>query len=295
MLAISDKDWNVLLSAIRTHRCTPFLGAGACYKVLPLGADIARSWATKHGYPFDDPFNLIKVAQFLAVEFYPMFPKDEIVQLFEELNASPDFSNPNEPHRVLADLPLPVYLTTNYDDFMMRALARGRLRDPKREVCRWNSLVRREPSLFDSGYEPTPANPLVFHLHGHTQLRSSIVLTEDDYFDFLVNVSRDAQLIPPRIQTALTENSVLFIGYGLADWNFRVLLQGLSRFMEKGLGRTHYAVMLPPSISNSEEQQQKAQAYLSSYYENIDVRVFWGTASEFCTELRERFTAAASR
>lgn len=294
MLAISEKDWNLLIRAINTQRCTPFIGAGACHKVLPLGADIARQWATEYGYPFDDSSNLIKVAQFLAVESFPMFPKDEIVRLFQDLNASPDFSNPSEPHRVLADLPLPIYLTTNYDDFMMRALMRGRLRDPKREICRWNVLMRKEPSIFDNGYEPTPANPLVFHLHGHTGLASSMVLTEDDYFDFLVNVSRDAVLIPPRIQKALTETSVLFIGYGLADWNFRVLLQGLSRFMEKGLGRTHMAVMLPPNISNSEEQQKKAQSYLSSYYENIDVRVFWGTANDFCAELRERWSKSVA-
>jgi hypothetical protein len=292
-LDLREKDWDLLIRAIKAQRCTPFLGAGACHGVLPLGGDIARQWAAAHDYPFEDSSNLIKVAQFMAVEFYPMFPKDEVVRLFEELNASPDFSEENEPHRVLADLPLPVYLTTNYDDFMTRALRRNRFREPKREICRWNAVVRKERSLFDDGYQPNPANPLVFHLHGHAEKSSSIVLTEDDYFDFLVNVSRDETLIPPAVQRALTETSVLFIGYGLADWNFRVLLQGLSRYMERGLGRTHIAVMVPPNISNSEAQQKKAQAYLSNYYENIDVRVFWGTARDFCTELAQRWTTAS--
>jgi len=291
MVSLTDKDWNILIKAIRNQRCTPFLGAGACFGTLPLGGDIARKWAAEHEYPFDDSFNLIKVAQFLAVESYPMFPKDEIVQMFKDMDASPDFSRENEPHRVLADLPLPVYLTTNYDDFMTRALSRQH-RDPKREICRWNTLARNIPSRFDDGYEPTPANPVVFHLHGHTELPSSIVLTEDDYFDFLVNVSREPLLIPPRIQKALTETSVLFIGYGLADWNFRVLLQGLSRFMEKGLGRTHIAVMMPPNVPNSETQQKKAQEYLSQYYQNIDVQVFWGTATDFCAELGARWKSS---
>ncbi len=291
MVSLTDKDWNLLVKAIKNQRCTPFLGAGACFGVLPLGGDIARRWAAEYEYPFDDSFNLIKVAQFLAVESYPMFPKDEIVQMFKDLNASPDFSNEHEPHRVLAGLPLPVYLTTNYDDFMSRALTRQH-RDPKREICRWNTLTRNIPSRFDDGYEPTPANPVVFHLHGHTELPSSIVLTEDDYFDFLVNVSREPLLIPQRIQKALTETSVLFIGYGLADWNFRVLLQGLSRFMEKGLGRTHIAVMMPPNVPNSETQQKKAQEYLSQYYQNIDVQVFWGTANDFCAELGARWRSS---
>jgi hypothetical protein len=291
MVSLPDKDWNLLIRSIKLGRCTPFIGAGACYGVLPLGADIARQWATSNDYPFEDSNNLIKVAQFLAVENYAMFPKDEIVQMFSDLNAAPDFKEKGEPHRLLADLPLPVYLTTNYDDFMTRALE-SRNRDAKREICRWNSLTKSEPSRFDDGYQPTVANPVVFHLHGHTGLPASIVLTEDDYFDFLVNVSRDQMVIPERIQQALRETSVLFIGYGLADWNFRVLLQGLSRFMEKGVRRTHTAVMLPPSIADSEAQRQKAQTYLSDYYENIDVKICWATARDFCTELRARWEAA---
>jgi len=192
---------------------------------------------------------------------------------------------------MLADLPLPVYLTTNYDDFMTRALTE-RHRDPKREICRWNSLIRTAPSKFDGDFQPTVANPVVFHLHGHTGLPESIVLTEDDYFDFLVNVSADPMVVPPRIQQSLTETSVLFIGYGLADWNFRVLLRSVSRFIEKGLSRTHVAVMIPPTIGNSEVQQQKAQNYLSTYYEDIDVKICWATATDFCAELRKRWEAA---
>lgn len=291
MISLPDKDWNLLIRSIKLGRCTPFIGAGACYGVLPLGADISRKWAADNDYPFEDSNNLIKVAQFLAVENYPMFPKDEIVQMFSGFKTLPDFANKSEPHRLLADLPLPVYLTTNYDDFMTRALTE-RHRDPKREICRWNSLTRTGPSKFDGDYQPTVANPVVFHLHGHTDLPESIVLTEDDYFDFLVNVSADPMVVPPRIQQSLTETSVLFIGYGLADWNFRVLLRSLSRFIEKGLGRTHVAVMIPPTIGNSEVQQQKAQNYLSTYYEDIDVKICWATATDFCAELRTRWEAA---
>jgi hypothetical protein len=298
-MTLSEKDWDQLIKAIKYQRCTPFLGAGACYGVLPLGGDIARKWAAEHNYPFEDSSNLIKVAQFMAVESYPMFPKDEIVEMFQESKALPDFSDKSEPHRVLADLPLPIYLTTNYDDFMARALKRQH-RDPTREICRWNMLTRNEPSRFDDDYQPTPANPVVFHLHGNIETPTSIVLTEDDYFDFLVNVSRDgsgpkdAMVVPARIQKALVETTILFIGYGLADWNFRVLLQGLSRFIEKGLGRTNFAIMMPPNVPDSETQQKKAQEYLSKYYQNIDVQIFWGTARSFCAELGERWAAATA-
>jgi hypothetical protein len=283
----TSKDWEILIRAISDGRCTPFLGAGVNAGVFPLGKDIAIKWAAKYGYPLKDSDNLIRVAQFLAVEYYPMYPKDEVIRLYQEVCEAPRFSNNSAPLNVLAELPLSVYLTTNYDEFMSAALKR-KYRDPKRELCRWNTLTRAEPSRFDKDYDPSPANPVVFHLHGHVDTPSSIVVTEDDYFDFLVNISRDESLLPKRIQKSLVEASVLFIGYGLADWNFRVLLQGLYRFMEKGLGRHHFAVMIPPG-GNSKTQKEKIQKYLTAYYQNIDVRVFWGTATEFCDELSRQW------
>ena len=48
-----------------------------------------------------------------------------------------------------------------------------------RVSCRWNSLLRKEPSVFDPpvAFRPTPANPIVFHMHGHQTRAESLVLT----------------------------------------------------------------------------------------------------------------------
>lgn len=287
---MDDASWERLIRAIKEGRCTPFIGAGMCYGMLPLGGEIARKWGAEHNYPMSDSYDLIKVSQYLAVTQFPMFPKDEIIGMLSKPTAPPKFSDTNQPHRVLADLPLATYITTNYDDFMAQAL-KSRYRDPKEEICRWNSQIRKQPSLFDEGYKPTPANPVVFHLHGHLREPYSLVLTEDDYFDFLVNTSQDAQIIPPPIQRSFTQTSLLFIGYRLADWNFRVLLQSLMRFMEEGLKRHHIAVMLaPPDIPDG--QQQRALDYWNEYYRRLDIQVCWATASDFMTELRARWDAA---
>ena len=146
--------------------------------------------------------------------------------------------------------------------------------------------MRDYRSSFDEGYVPSAASPVVFHLHGYIPNAESLVLTEDDYMDFLVNISRNDQLLPMPIQKALTGSSLLFVGYRIADWNFRVLLRSLAGFLESSLKRTHFAVITPPTAS--ETMKQKAQDYLSAYYDNIDVRVYWGTAREFTRDLRSR-------
>jgi hypothetical protein len=279
---LEERDWDLLLRRIKAGKCTPFLGAGACFGALPLGSEIAQEWAQEYHYPLEDSSDLARVAQFLAVQYDPMFPKEEILKQFENV-APPDFTVPDELHGVLAELPLPVYMTTNYDDFMMQALE-SRDKDPKRELCRWNQLVKGQPSIFESepGFNPTPANPVVFHLHGNDKVPESLVLTEDDYLDFLVNISRDQTLLPPRIQEALAGASLLFLGYGMADWSFRVLFRGLITSIEPSLRRISVIVQLPPAL-------EEAQDYLGNYFNRMDVRVYWGTLREYAAELRQRW------
>jgi hypothetical protein len=119
----------------------------------------------------------------------------------------------------------------------------------------------------------------------------SLVLTEDDYMDFLVNMASDDQLIPPQIASALTGTTKLFLGYRIADWNFRVLLRSFERLMERTVSSPSIAVMKPPDPSQL--TREEAQAYLTKYYENIDVRVYWGEVSEFMADLKKHLDAPA--
>ena len=93
----------------------------------------------------------------------------------------------------------------------------------------------------DPKFTPSPANPLVFHLHGHNQVPESLVLTEDDYLTFLVNMSSQQVVFPPPVQCALAVDTLLFMGYSLSDWTFRVLIQTL-----RAVDRLSIAVLLPP-------------------------------------------------
>ena len=279
---LEETDWSVLMQNIRNGKCTPFVGAGACYRVLPLGEDIAKEWAKKYNYPLADCNDLVKVAQYLAVQFEPMFPKDRILERIKDI-PPPDFNTPDEPHGVLADLPLSVYITTNYDGFMVKALE-SRMRDAKRDFCRWNKHITvKKRSVFADGFRPEPKKPVVFHLHGNDEVPESLVLTEDDYLSFLVNFSREPKLLPPRIQEALTA-SLLFIGYRLADWDFRVLFQGIVSSMDPNLRRLSVTVQLPPG-------QQDVKSYQEKYFGEITkgMKIYWGTAREFAAELRHRW------
>lgn len=282
-----NADWKLLLARIRDGMCTPFLGAGASAHRLPLGASIATRWAADHGYPLDDVHDLARVSQFLAVDQDDaMYPKELLTSEFKAF-ADTEVPSGIDPHDVLASLPLPLYLTTNYDDSMFEALtAVGKA--PRREVCRWNrspSLRAEESPLADPGYVPSPATPLVYHVHGRLGVPESLVLTEDDYLDFLVAVTRDPAVFPHIVHRALSGTSLLFVGYRVADWDFRVIHRGLVATTEASLRRLSVTVQLSADTA--------AQDYLDRYFGALKLRVYWGTAGSFVEELRERWDASA--
>ena len=288
--SLSDSDWKLLLHRIKEGRCTPFLGAGASFPALPLGGGLAEQWSAEYSYPLGDRSDLPRVAQYLAVTYDSMFPKEELANSFKKC-APPDFSARDEPHSVLSKLPLPIYMTTNYDDFMIRALkAQGR--EGVRETCRWKSDIKHLPSEFEKGYVPSAQRPVVFHLHGHLDELKSMVLTEDDYLDFLVQITTDQKILPPRIREAFADSTLLFLGYGLTDWNFRVLFRTLVEYLQKSSRRRHMSVQLPPFTEDmTAEQKQSVQGYFDEYFKELRIGVFWGTCRDFVCELSRRWEA----
>ena len=220
-----------------------------------------------------------------------MFPKEELAAAFRDY-VLPDFNAPDEPHGVLARLPLPIYITTNYDDLMVRAL-QARKRKPVREVCRWKKDLEGVPSKFDGEYVPSEEQPVVYHLHGHVDNPLSMVLTEDNYLDFLVRITvTPTQILPPRIEEGFSDSTLLFLGYALVDWDFRVLFRALVEYLEKSSSRSHVSVqLLPVPQDMTEEQKHRVQNYFDNYYEHLNIQVFWGTCNEFIAELGRRWEA----
>jgi hypothetical protein len=292
---LTDRDWDALLRAIDHKLCTPFLGAGSCAGVLPLGREIAQALAEEYGYPFPDTTNLMRVAQYVAVEGGggPDEPRLRIKEALQHATP-PDFSDPDEPHRVLSDLGLPLYITTNYDDFMLQALLRGRSPRPAQwDVCRW--YLARRGKRIKAHVEPTPEQPLVFHLHGCLKTVESMVVSEDDYLDFLMFISEDRKLIPPRIEEAFASTSLLFMGYSLDDMSFKVLFRKLAIYMQVGQAARHVSVQLGPSDSevdgNQVDRLRQQRKYLEEQFNLKGVKVYWGTCAQFAAELRWRWEA----
>lgn len=297
---LDDSDWNTIVSRIRSGRCTPFVGAGMSAHRLPAGVALARALADSYRYPFSDRDNLARVAQFAAVEKNDaQAVKEAVAERFMDAMraaAAAPFTAPDDPHRILADLPFERYLTTNYDRFIEEALlAAGASYEA--DVCPWNQLTRNALDRWRRAHgapaqaAPASRQPLVYHLHGELNLPESMVLTDDDYLDFLAEIVLDPSCIRAEVSSAFAESSVLFLGYSLTDVTFRVIFRIALQQLKLNQQRAHFAVQLPPR-GNTEDEGAAIKQYLEKYLgRDMKVRFFWGTAQEFMTVLRDRWDA----
>jgi hypothetical protein len=288
----NETDWEMLLLAIEEKKCTPFLGAGACHPTLPLGAAVSKLWARKYGYPFDDDRNLARVAQYVSSVAVGAGAKLLISTSIKKI-ANDRLTDVSSPHRVLASLRLPLYITTNYDSFMSQALSVELGSKPdavKVALCNWH-LARKKRIKAD--LQPTSEAPVVFHLHGHFSDPNSIVITEDDYLEFMSLIVARKNLIPTAVEEAFGNSAFLFIGYALEDINFKVIFQKLAQYFPAN-SYTHAAVQLNPRRKEREptvDELKRVNAqvrYLEGRFEKLKIKIYWGTAQKFVNELSEK-------
>ena len=186
---------------------------------------------------------------------------DVSFSVFCDLLGHPRFGGREDPYMLLAAFDLPLYVTTSYHDFLEKAL-RMAGKAPRRAICRWHdNISAQQPDILDADFVPTPQAPLVFHLYGIDEAAGSLVLTEDDYLRFLVNaaaaIGGPTDPVPKLVRQAMSDSSLLLLGYELASWEMRALFWGLIE---------PRAQKLAGAISIQVEPSALEKRYLQRYY-----------------------------
>jgi hypothetical protein len=139
----------------------------------------------------------------------------------------------------------------------------------------------------ERGYRSSTDRPMVYHLFGHHARPRSLVITEDDYFDFLIGVTRDKDLVPGSVRRAFADSSLLFLGFRLDEWDFRVLFRSIvNQEGDRRSEHPHVAVQIDPEEGRSMEPE-RARRYLDKYFQSSNVTIYWGSTESFLKELRD--------
>jgi hypothetical protein len=250
-----EAHFHFLVTRLAAGKVIPFLGAGAnlCGRppdadwqrdsYLPSAAELATYLAADYPYLSPrDAHDLSRVSQYVD-----LFGGDAV--LFEKLRAlfAGDYG-PNALHAVLAAIPAanrrrdspspcPLIITTNYDDALESAFAAagetvdviyyaagaeqaGRFVHLRPDGRR--TAIPKSYRGFDLGQRT-----VIMKIHGAVDRQDeggdSYVITEDHYIDYVARTNI-YNLIPAAVMARMSTSHFLFLGYGLRDWNLRVIL-----------------------------------------------------------------------
>jgi hypothetical protein len=284
----------------------PFLGAGASLTVrtpkkaawrrlvnrrndewevsyIPTASELAKYLADESTFPERESIELAKVAQYFNTMVGSKL-------LYERLNEIFNRDHPfTKLHSYLAELPNPLLIvTTNYDDLIERAF--------KKKGRPYDLVVHTtDPSLGDELLwwqqgGPDPRRVLakdldidldhvtiIYKMHGAVDRTKSAggqyVITEDDYIDFLARMTTSSA-IPNIFGLPFQTRPFLFLGYGLYDWNLRVVLNRIEKQFRRPRDIVSWAI------------QRNVKALEQNLWSKRGVEVFDQDIEEFVSDLQ---------
>jgi hypothetical protein len=303
-----DAHYAAIAKTFAEGRVVPFLGEGAnlCGRpaqkkwqygqpgALPSNAEVAEHLAQNFEYPPNAPLDLVRVSQYVSMVSGSGPLYDELHTLFDT-----DYQ-PTPLHHYFAALPAvlrdkgyqpryPLIVTTNYDDALERAfrevnepfdlvayVAEGEQRGkflhipPDGAAC-----VIERPNEYRG--LSLGERSVILKIHGAVDrvnaLWDSFVITEDDYISYLVRTDV-SNLLPVTLAAKLRKSHFLFLGYGLRDWNLRVILHRI--WGEQKLNYKSWAI------------QGKLELMEKDFWRKREVDVFTLPLEEYIAELEKR-------
>jgi DNA-binding SARP family transcriptional activator len=251
-------DEGEIVKALLAGRVVPVIG-------LDGAGDLAAHLAKAFEVPDDRPVDLARVSQYVAT-------MKGSGPLYDELHARFEAAvEPGPLHRFLARLPAllrergaphQLIVTTNYDLALERAFENaGEELDIVAYVATgahrgrfWHRPPGEAPRPIDvpntyAAELSLDRRTILLKLHGAVDPLperewESFVITEDDYIDYLGRSELTA-VVPVALAARLRRSHFLFLGYEMADWNLRLILNRI--WGERPVAYRSWAVQRAPT------------------------------------------------
>lgn len=243
-----------LIEQLKKGNVVLFCGAGISVSEggLPSGGQLARELAERIGEPELAKAPFPEVAQAYELKM----GHQSLIEYIANRIDDPRYV-PLRTHQLIADLPCTKIVTTNWDRLLEKAMDQA--------VKPFVKVVRDS----DMAYADE-AKVLLVKLHGSVEQKDSIIITGDDYYDVFARLLGTANLV----RSYFTTKTILFLGFGLADDDFkRLYYEVVCRIGVHQ--RRAYAVQLHPD------------EWTTKYWEKKNVQIIAADATMFLEALAD--------
>ena len=279
---MEQPDLKLIFNAIESGKCLAFLGAGAstCYfdrkheevPGLPTGYKLAELLANECSYSNGKVFDLPKVADYFV--YSENGDREKLSRLIQREIAAA--CKPRPIHTALAQLnKIKIIMTSNYDTLLEYEVHNyGRILT--KNVYRRNGS---QNALFQGTIFFEERDLILHKMHGSIEDPDSMIITQSDYIQYLLNLNDPDRGMPEYFRkTIIPQFTLLFLGYSLEDWNFKVIWEGvLSRHHALGIHKISYALLKNPSD------------FQISYWRDRKIKIINLDLTEFAIKLAGHF------
>lgn len=228
--------------AIKSDELGAFIGAGLS---IPAGfsswKELLREPAEEIGLDVEKENDLVNLAQYYSNSKNRTSIDDLIKERFSQL------AKPTENHKLLSQLPISTFWTTNYDKLIEKALENNM---KKPYVKTKDEHLRGTNHNFDA---------IVYKLHGDVEAPEDAVITRSDYEEFGYNKRK---LFREVLEGDLLTKTFLFLGFSFEDPNFNYVIGRLRVLLDEKNTRKHYCIMKRIQDTDEDYEYKKVRQEL---------------------------------
>lgn len=201
-----EEAYKRIIKASQNHSLSFFVGAGvSSLSGAPSWKKLIQQICEQINQPVKESYSSDENLRIPQIFYHSINKDDEQYYRFIEQNLIQEELSPNTVHKALLRLNPVSFITTNFDDLLETAAI---------QYCQSYISV-----ACDNEVANINGDKYILKLHGDLKHRN-IVFKEEDY----LNYSENFKLIETLLKSIFSTNTVVFIGYGLNDYNIKLVL-----------------------------------------------------------------------
>ena len=236
-----EKELKRILNASQNNALTFFVGAGiSALSGAPTWKGLINAICDKLDYTKKDAYSSDEYLKIPQMYYYSLGEKSSQYYQFVEEQLKGAELKPNAIHHEMLNLNPVSFITTNYDTL---------LEDAAIHYCQSFKVITRDedvPTIFGDRF--------ILKLHGDFKYKN-FVLKEEDY----LNYSENFKLIETLAKSIFSTNTVVFIGYGLGDYNIKLILNWVKSLLKGNFREPIFVYIGEDDLSDEELVYQKSK------------------------------------
>lgn len=267
-----ENEFKRILEASENNTLTFFVGAGiSALSNVPTWQDLTNAICDEIGIEKKETYSNEDYLRIPQIYYYSINKNNNKYHGFIKNKLLSNSTKYNSIHKEMLSLNPHSFITTNFDEL---------IEDAATHFCQSFKVVAS-----DEDVPKINGDRFIIKAHGDFR-HENIVLKEEDY----LNYSDNFKLIETMIKSIFSTNTVVFIGYGLNDYNIKLVLNWVKCLLKDNFKKPIFVCTRDSSLSKEElkYQESKGISIIETFNLKKDIAEYAFRYESFFNEIKRR-------